>query len=126
MRVLIPGVRLRRRVRERLEAFYAQYQDPDFDEAVRLLSEFYKLPLPKIRWYEKINNGRILGLTEENGTISLTHPEDFKRMQAGKTFQPTCAQWVGVVLHEWAHYLWHIEEERKADLYARKFVTGLA
>ena len=129
--MLFPGVRLRRKVRERLEKFYAEYQDPDFAEALRLLAEFYDLPVPKIHWYEKIDNGRSLGMTDDDGTISLVHPENWKQMKAcpatktHKGFQPTCAFWVTTVLHEWNHYMNAVDDERKADLYARKFVTGL-
>jgi hypothetical protein len=52
MRMLLPGVKLRRRIRELLSTFYNDCQYPDFNEALRLLAEFYKVPVPAVEWHE--------------------------------------------------------------------------
>ena len=62
-----------------------------------------------------------------NGKLELSHPENWRKMKAspGKPFCPTCACWVGTLLHEFYHVLHFVEEETKADRCAGQFVTGL-
>jgi len=44
MRMLLPGGKLRRRVRELLSTVYNGCPYPDFNEALRLLAEFSEVP----------------------------------------------------------------------------------
>jgi hypothetical protein len=125
MRMLLPGVRVRRRVQQLLVAYFDHGQDADFAEALRLLVEFYKLTAPRVDWYIYLDRGKALGYTFEDGHIELILPEHWRQMKPTEHFQPTCARWVNTVLHELYHYLHFVEEERKADNFARQFVTGL-
>jgi hypothetical protein len=126
MRMLFPGVKVRREVKRRLEAFFDAYQNADFDVAIQMWCAFYKLPAPKILWFEYLGHGKLLGETMEDGEVRLIHPENWKQMKAKPTFKPTRAQWVNTTLHELAHYMYFCDDERKANLYAAKFVKGIA
>ena len=130
MRMLLPDVKLRRRIRELPSTLYNDCQYPDFNEALRLFAEFYKVAVPAVEWYEYLDDRKTLGLTwyeGVNGKLELSHPENWRKMKAspGKPFCPTCACWVGTLLHEFYHVLHFVEEETKADRYAGQFVTGL-
>ena len=105
MRMLLPGVELRRRIRVLLSTFYNDCQYPDFNAALRLLAEFYKVPVPAVEWYEYLDNRKTLGPTWDaavNGKLELIDPENG----------------VGSFLHEFYHVLHFVEEETKADRYA--------
>ena len=100
MRMLLPDVKLRRRIRELPSTLYNDCQYPDFNEALRLFAEFYKVPVPAVEWYEYLDDRKTLGLTwyeGVNGKLGLSHPENWRKMKAspGKPFRPTCACWVG-------------------------------
>jgi len=112
MRMLLPSVELRRRIRKLLGTFYNDCQYPDFNATLRLLAEFYKVPR---------TGGRVVRVPRQpedarpdldegaNGTLELSHPENR----------------VGIFLHEFYHVLHFVEEETKADRYAGQFVAGL-
>lgn len=103
-----------------LSKFYQSCQEVDFWRGVDLLCAFYKVQRPNIEWFEYLGHGKILGLTWSDGRIQLIHPENWKGKRAG-----TERTWVRTVLHEWWHYLTFVEDEQKADQYARRFCHGL-
>ena len=100
MRMLLPGARLRRRIRKLLSTFHNDCQYRDFNESLRHLAEFDEVPMPALERYECLDNRKTLGLTGDadvNGMLGLIHPENWRKMKAspGKPVRPTCAYWVG-------------------------------
>lgn len=121
MRLLLPGVRLRRQIDDALVRFFHGHQDPDFDKAVRLFCHFYQLTMPKITWYEYLAKGHVLGqCDEETGQIDLIYPPHWITKKLGSD-----RMWVRVALHELAHYVLWADAERKAWQFADRFVGGL-
>jgi len=121
MRMLIPPKRLRKRVSDQLDAFFETHDERLFKSAMRLLCEFYKTKQPKIEWFERIDHGRTLGKTFEDGIVYLMHPEDFARNRKYNT----AAQYRNAVLHEFAHVLMWTDAETKANEYAKRFEKDL-
>src|SRR2546421_4010188 len=121
MRMMFPGVRERRAVDRLLTTFFREHRELDFRRAIGLLSRFYHLPRPRMRWFEYLDWGKTAGKTYENGTIHLVHPENWKR---GRKYNSE-RQWVNMVYHELGHYIYWVDAERKADAFACRMVRGL-
>jgi hypothetical protein len=119
--MLFPGVRARRTIDRSLTSFFRDYRGGDFARAIGALAAFYRLPRPRVRWFEYIDWGKTAGRTYENGTIHLVHPENWKR---GRKYNSE-RQWVHTVYHEMAHYVLWSDAERKADGFAHHFVRGV-
>jgi hypothetical protein len=79
MRMMFPGVRERRAADRLLTTFFQEHRELDFRRALGLLSRFYHLRRPRVRWFDYIDWGRTAGRTYENGDIHLVHPESWKR-----------------------------------------------
>ena len=122
MRMIMPGVRERRSVDRRLRVFFRRYGIRDFHGALAALSRFYRLPTPRIRWFEYLDWGKSGGRTYENGVIHLVHPENWKR---GRKYNSE-RQWVHTVYHEMGHYVLWADPERKADWFAYRFLRGVS
>lgn len=124
MRVLLPGVRIRRRIDTALDTFFDKYQDGDFETALTEICAFYQLPKPRVIWYESLDSRTTMGEVTESGIMRLIHPENFKKRKS-HTQGASKREWIWTFLHEMWHYLHWVDDERKADAYAKKFVTGL-
>jgi hypothetical protein len=122
MRMIVPGVRVRRAVDRMLTTFFREYRLHHFHRAIGSLSRFYALPTPRFQWFEYLDWGRTAGRTYENGSIHLVHPENWKR---GRKYNSE-RQWIHMVYHELGHYVLWADAERKADMFAYKFVRGVA
>src|SRR3989449_5330769 len=122
MRMMFPGVRERRAVDRLLTTFFREHRELDFRRAIGLLSRFYHLRRPRVRWFEYIDWGKTAGRTYENGDIHLVHPESWKR---GRKYNSE-RQWVHTVYHEVGHYVLWSDAERKADGFAYRFVRGVS
>ena len=122
MRMMFPGVRERRVADRLLTTFFREHRELDFRRALGLLSRFYHLRRPRMRWFDYIDWGRTAGRTYENGDIHLVHPESWKR---GRKYNSE-RQWIHTVYHEMGHYVLWADAERKADGFAYRFVRGIA
>jgi hypothetical protein len=122
MRMIIPGLRHRRRVDQLLTTFFRDYQTGLFRRAMAALSRFYELPSPRVHWFEYLDWGKTAGRTYENGRIHLVHPENWKR---GRKYNSE-RQWIHTVYHEMGHYVLWADAERKADGFAYRFVRGVS
>ena len=122
MRMMFPGVRERRVADRLLTTFFREHRELDFRRALGLLSRFYHLRRPRVRWFDYIDWGRTAGRTYENGDIHLVHPESWKR---GRKYNSE-RQWIHTVYHEFGHYVLWADAERKADGFAYRFVRGVA
>jgi len=120
MRMVMPGLRERRRIDKLFSSFFASYRASEFKSAIVALSRFYDLPTPRIAWYEYLDWGKSGGRTFEDGKILLVHPENWKR---GRKYNSE-RQWVHTVYHEFGHYVLWADAERKADGFAYRFVRG--
>jgi hypothetical protein len=122
MRMMMPGVRSRRRVDGLLTRFFHQYDRPAFQRAVAAMAGFYELGVPRVVWFEYLDWGKTGGRTYENGRIHLVHPENWKR---GRKYNSE-RQWVHTVYHEMGHYVLWADAERKADQFAYRFVRNVS
>mgnify|MGYP007070598608 CR=1 FL=1 len=86
-----------------------------FNEALAMICTFYDIPVPKVEWYEKMEDSKIAGLTFENGRVHLYHPEDWAKHRVHNTMQ----RWREVFFHEIGHvYFWTAAED-KAEAFSK-------
>jgi hypothetical protein len=119
--MLLPGLRERRAIDRHLRAFFARHRASDFQRAIRALSRFYRLPTPRVHWFEYLDWGRTAGYTWDNGEIHLIHPENWKR---GRKYNSE-RRWINTVYHEMGHYVFWADAERKAETFAYRMVRRL-
>ena len=122
MRILMPGLKARRTIDRLFTRFFHGYRGLDFRRAMGALSRFYRMPPPRVDWYEYLDWGKSAGRTYESGRIHLVHPENWKN---GRKYHSE-RQWMNTVYHEFGHYLLWADPERKADIFARRFVRGVS
>ena len=122
MRMIFPGLRDRRAADRLLTAFFREYRMADFRRAIVSLSRFYALRSPQVQWFEYLDWGKTAGRTYEDGKIHLVHPENWKQ---GRKYNSE-RQWVHTVYHEMGHYVLWADAERKADVFAHRFVRGIS
>jgi len=121
VRMILPPLAARRAVDCELVEFFHSHRKPAFNRALSLLCRYYNVRRPRIEWYEYIDWGKTAGKTFEDGLIILVHPENWKRGRIHNSER----QWVQMIYHEMAHYLFWTDAERKADMFMRRMVTGL-
>jgi hypothetical protein len=122
MRMILPGVRERKTIDRQLSDFFCEHREPEFRRAVRQLSRFYHLRMPKVAWFEYLDWGRSAGRCYEDGSIHLVHPENWKK---GRKYNSE-RKWIQAVYHEMGHYVLWADAERKADIFASRFVRGVS
>ncbi len=122
MRMILPPLRERRVIQRHLETFFRTHKEAEFRSAVRLLTRFYHLRMPRIEWFEYLDWGKVVGKTYEDGKIHLVHPENWKN---GRKYNSE-RQWIAAVYHELGHYVLWADAERKADLFAARMMRGVA
>ncbi len=125
MRILVPPRLVRSHVIHYLEQFFMFEREWYFRRAIGALCRFYKLPRPRVVWFERLANPRRGGECFENGIIHLIHPENWKKNRKYNSM----AQWVELVLHEMGHYaLWanngKLTAEHKADRFRDAILKG--
>jgi len=121
MRMVMPGIRERRRIDKLFSSFFATYKPADFRRAIVTVSRFYDLPTPRVAWFEYLDWGKSGGRTFEDGKIHLVHPENWKR---GRKYNSE-RRWINTVYHELGHYILWADAERKADTFAYRMTRGL-
>ena len=121
MRMVLPGVRYRRSIDRRLSGFFRTYEEAHFQHALSRFSHFYRLPCPRVHWFEYLDWGKTGGRCCENGTLLLVHPENWKR---GRKYRSE-RRWINMVYHELGHFVLWADAERKADAFALRFVRGV-
>jgi hypothetical protein len=121
MRMILPPIRERRAIDRLLSEFFQHCQPRHFRRALIQLARYYRLPVPKVVWYEYLDWGKTAGRTYENGEIHLVHPENWKR---GRKYNSE-RRWINTIFHEMGHYIFWTDAERKADTFAYRMVRGL-
>ena len=127
MRILRPPKYLCDSIVEGLRVFFDTEHEPEFKRAIGKVCRFYKLPHPRVVWFERLANPKRGGECFENGTVHLVHPDNWKRNRKYNGRQ----QWVALVLHEMGHYaLWaksgRVTAETKADRFCNAILRGAA
>jgi hypothetical protein len=122
MRMIVPGVRERRSIDRQLTDFFRTYGPQQFRSAIASISRFYRLRSPRVEWFEYLDWGKSGGRTFEDGKVALVHPENWKR---GRKYNSE-RHWIQTVYHEMGHYVLWADAERKADIFAYRFVHGVA
>ncbi len=121
MRMILPPIQERRVTDRHLTTFFRTYRIMEFRRAVSTMCRFYKLKRPQVEWYEYLDWGKTGGKTYENGKIHLVHPENWKK---GRKYNSE-RQWINMVYHEMGHYVFWVDAERKADIFAYRMVYGV-
>lgn len=102
-----------------LEQAFDENDEKLTTNAVRLACQFYKVRTPKLEWYERLDWGRGAGECMAHGKkIKLLTPAAWRR---GRKYKSR-ARWVRIALHELGHHVLWADEERKADLFAARWV----
>ena len=122
MKMILPPVRDRRSADKLLSDFFRNCRPLDFRRAIVQVARYYRLPAPKVEWYEYLDWGKTAGRTYEDGRIHMVHPENWKRGRKYKSER----RWINTVYHEMGHYIFWADAERKADTFAYRMVRGLA
>jgi hypothetical protein len=121
VRMLVPPILYRREIDRDLAEFFRSHRQSSFRRAISALCRYFNVKLPRIEWFEYIDWGKTAGKTYEDGRIHLVHPSRWKR---GRIYY-TERLWVQMVYHEMGHYLLWTDAERKANMFARRMITGL-
>jgi hypothetical protein len=121
MRMILPPVRERRQIDRLLCSFFRENRELEFRRALVQMCRYYRLPMPRITWFEYLDWGKTAGRTYENGEIHLVHPENWKR---GRKYNSE-RRWINMIYHEMGHYIFWADAERKADTFANRMVRGL-
>jgi len=119
--MLVPPLCYRREIDRDLADFFGSNRQSSFRRAISALCRYYNVKLPRIEWFEYLDWGKTAGKTYEDGRIHLVHPSRWKR---GRIYY-TERLWVQMVYHELGHYLLWTDAERKANMFARRMITGL-
>lgn len=122
MRMILPPIRARREIDKSLTGFFRTHEPRDFQRAMLYISQYYRLPTPRVTWFEYLDWGKTAGRTFDNGELHLVHPEHWKR---GRKYNSE-RQWIHMIYHELGHYIFWADAERKADAFASRMVRGLA
>lgn len=132
MKVILPPPPSRARILQGLYAFYETEKRAYLRTAIAEWAAFYQVKAPRIELRKLRKDGDlfVLGQTQEDNKITLWPPAMWKmqtdeRPSARRPQRPfsfTASGYVRTILHELAHVLWYVDAERRADLYAARFV----
>jgi hypothetical protein len=121
VRMLVPPISYRREIDRGLSEFFRTHRSASFRRAISSLCRYFNVKSPRVEWFEYIDWGKTAGKTYEDGRIHLVHPMRWKR---GRVYYSE-RLWVQMIYHEMGHYLLWTDAERKADVFARRMITGL-
>ena len=126
MRILLPPKKTCRRVYKLLTLFYNKEKNnkhmvnkTPFKHALILLSNFYELPIPKFKFRRSFGHQKCIGLCYESGLIELPYPYNYSITHES---QNGCHHWIGIVFHEFGHYMMWSNTEIKAMEYELKML----
>jgi hypothetical protein len=119
--MILPPVRERRSIHKLLGEFFQNHDMVAFNRAVSALCRFYNLKRPSVEWFEYLDWGRVAGTTYEDGKIHMVHPENWKN---GRKYNSE-RQWINALYHEFGHYVFWADAERKADTFAFRMGRGI-
>ena len=122
LRMLLPPIVDRREIDRHLAEFFRLHRVASFNRAIAGMCRFYGVKRPRIEWFEYLDWGKTAGRTFEDGRIHLVHPSIWKR---GIVYYSE-RLWVQMIYHEMGHYILWTDAERKADMFARRMVDGIA
>ena len=107
---------MRKEINDRLHDFFAEHDMADFRRALTLLVQYYHIPHPCVCWRRCIEKHKTQALTFDDNRLHLYLP----RYWAARTEPPTDERsYIGVVWHEVYHLLTIVQEEARADEFAR-------
>jgi len=124
MKLALPSYKDGKYIRNKLKIFYEanlsnpctpRNQEHELKRALIRLFDFFRLPIPKVEWYESFGLGsNVLGQCSFEGTINLLtpykHPKGFD-------------YWLNTFYHEIGHYVLWFDWEKKAREFASKMVS---
>lgn len=119
MKHLFPAVQVKRKVKHRLYEYFDGEEIDIFNAAINMFCEFYEILPPTVAWYIKLDDPKVAGLTYSTGKIELFSPAAWKKNK--KYFSKR--RWVEVVFHELYHFLYWVDDEKKADEFAKGMMT---
>jgi hypothetical protein len=124
--MMFPPAKLRARILRGLSDFYDTEKRVYLRTALAEWAAFYKVKVPCVvlRRLPRIGEEWQLGLTREDNTVTLWPPAAWKAEPSTERVKLTKALYLRTVLHELGHVLFFVDCERRADLYAARFVKA--
>ena len=123
MRMNLPPKKLRARLTKLLLAYYRNENPDGFKVALNDFCAHYRVKRPKVQWVPASKLGKNAALTFDNGVLHLITPVEWGRMPSKYDRSPM--QWIFSLYHEFYHFLHWVNDENKADEFARKMLAGI-
>ena len=98
-----------------LSAYDTEEHEPLYD-AASLLTTYYGLAPVRRFVFRRRFREQILGRCWQSGWIEILHPATAKARGTDR------AAWVQAVLHELGHYVFWVDDERRADAFAARLM----
>lgn len=115
MKFLYPPDKTRLEVTSRLRQFFKTEEVEFFNAALNLFAGFYEIEKPMVTWYLRLDDVKVAGLTYSSGKIELIDPSAWKKNRKHRGVR----RWLEVCYHELYHYLFWVQDEAKADEFAK-------
>lgn len=120
MRFTVPGKAIRERVRSLLLAYFDEGDEADLDQALQLIADYYGVKPPRVVWRVKpIDRGWTAARTHADNRFELMRPASWHLQHV---VPPTPENWCDTIFHEFWHLLTWVDEEKKADAFARRWM----
>jgi len=115
MRFTLPPPKLLAEINGHLEDFFTEHDEADLTSALDLLCAFYDVAHPRVLWRRTIDRGVTLGITYHHNTLHLIRPAVWVTRKRDNTEE----EWIETFWHEWYHVVHYVDDETKADQFAR-------
>lgn len=123
--MLLPPKALRREVVRALADAFDEPRLEDIRTALVHVADYYRVRKPRVRWLSDSERRTKQADTHRfRYVISVMRPDQWRRQR--KKGQPTDERgWRRAACHEIYHWVWWVNDERKADAYADAFMHGV-
>jgi len=93
---------------------YPELESKEFKRALNRLCRFFRMPIPKVSFYKCLGGfqNKILGQCTSEGEIKILTPY----------FYPNFKSWCQVFFHEFGHYIYYAQAEKKADEFEKRLM----
>ena len=115
-RLRFPSRALRERIAELVTIAYDTEEHEPLYEAADIVTQFYGLATVRRFVFRRRFREQILGRCWQSGWIEILHPATAKARGNER------AAWVQAVLHELGHYVFWVDDERRADAFAARLM----
>jgi hypothetical protein len=115
MKMVLPSIITCRRIYKLLSMYYADESNrTPFDHAMIILSGFYNIKKPTVRFRRSFGKQKCIGLCSDKGFIEILYPSAY-----GGNVQA----WIAIVYHEFGHYYFYSNAEDKANEFEKRMLA---